>query len=175
MGDAGAAGYGRFGTGLVSRRQLLKRGGLIGGGLLAAQLGSSFVAPASASAALSETRRATYAKVVGAIAQTPDCRGVDPALVQAAPTNFAEIYASMGEDVQAFVDTVLDRLESDSAFSAGSPTERLERLRTWLNTRTALAGGAARAYLDAALAAIDCAARPLFPGTDGSHPALVRI
>lgn len=91
----------------LSRRQLLARGGAAVGTLTLARLPTA--AWAASASRLSPERCATYRRLVGALAKSPDGRARHAACGRAA-RDFADWYGSQPEMLRAHVDGVLDDL-----------------------------------------------------------------
>jgi hypothetical protein len=159
---------------LSSRRQFLARGGALAGAAVIgvpgvaraarpAPAASTGIAPAAAGA-LAPGRRDTYRALIDTVAAEPGLR-LDPALADAAASEFAACYATWPADVQRRADDVLDALAGSSArpFATLDRPARTAHLRACGRPTDDDPVGAERRRLDLAQAAISLTAVTLGP------------
>jgi hypothetical protein len=156
---------------LSSRREFLARGGMLAGAAMLALPGVARAAkPATAATAtgaagaLTPARRDTYRALVDTVATEPGLR-LDPAVADAAASEFAAHYATWAPDAQRNADAVLDALEASSArpFARLDRSSRADHLRACGRPTDDDPVGAERRRLDMAQGAISLAAVTLGP------------
>jgi hypothetical protein len=158
---------------LSSRREFLARGGVLAGAALLVAPGvarAARPAPAATGAAagsagaLTPARRDTYRALADAVAAEPGLR-LDPAVADAAASEFAAQYATWAPDAQRRANAVLDAVERSSGrpFAGLDRSARASHLRACGRPTDDDPVGEERRRLDMAQDAISLAAVTLGP------------